>query len=479
MRKLRKNIFRAAVFLAALLILLMVYGWVYFSGQRSRVLNASVNGAIDRQKEKVRPGDIYDRGGILLASGDGNGNRVYPGDEKTNRAVAHVLGDTKGGVRNGVDSFMAWYIYGFEFSLADDISNIFTPGMPQGDDVYLTIDSRLSARIIDWFPAGKDGAAVVMNYKTGEVLAELSFPNFDLSDPAVSEWITGSRLERQVFINNAVQMLKAPGSVFKIITAASALENKAGIDTWRYDCAGYMTTEDGKSVTCAGTNLTEQVLKAHGSMGLREAFMKSCNSAFAALTVEMGDDTLRKTAEKFGFNDRFLFSDLVVEDSVYPAENRTPFEIAFTGAGQSALLTTPMHMCMTAACIANRGVMMEPKLLEKAVSQRGKIRTERTEKVYRTAVSGQIADTLKEYMYATVQSGTGTGAAVPGHRICGKTGSAEIDGQEQTDAWFVGFIDEEEHPYAVCVMIRDAGGGGTYAAPVAQKIFKYLIENDR
>lgn len=476
MRKLRKNILRAAIFLSVLLMLLVIYGWVYFSRQRSRVLNAAANGAIASRKEDVLPGNLYDRNGVLLATSDENGNRVYQADERARRAVAHTLGDTLGGVRNGVDSFMAWYLYGFDASLTDEISDLFTPGKRKGDDVYLTLDSRLCTYIADVFPAGKTGAVVVLNYKTGEELAQLSFPTFD---PLTVNYSGGSG-ERMIFINNAVQMLKAPGSVFKIITAAAALENMAGIDTWVYDCEGYMMTEDGKSVTCSGTNLSEKKYNPHGTMGLKDAFKKSCNSAFAELATRMGDGVLKKTAENFGFDDKFLFSDIVVEDSVYPSENRTPFEIAFTGAGQSALLTTPTHMCMVAACIANGGVMMEPKLLQKAVSQSGRTGAEFTPKVYRTAVKPQTAETLRDYMYATVQAkgGTGTAADVPGYRICGKTGSAEMDGQDNTDAWFVGFIDDERYPYALCVMIKDIGGGGTYAAPVARKIFTYLIENE-
>ncbi|MBO2515877.1 MAG: hypothetical protein CW338_01185 [Clostridiales bacterium] len=472
MKKLRKNILRAAVFLSALLILLMVYGWIYVSKQRSRVLNASANDVIATRKESVRPGDIYDTNGILLASSDRSGARTYQEDEQRRRAVAHVLGDTRGGVKNGVDSFMAWYLYGFEFSVIDDITNLFTAGMPKGDDVHLTIDSSLCTYISTFFPKGKSGAVVVLDYKTGATLAEMSFPDFD---PLTVNY-SGSASERAVFINNAVQMLKAPGSTFKIITAAAALENTAGIDTWNYLCEGYMTA-DGKAVTCSGTNLSTGKISAHGALTLETAFSKSCNSAFAELALNMGDSKLKETAEKFGFNDHFLFSDMVVEDSVYPSRNRTPFEIAFTGAGQSALLTTPMHMCMVAAAVANNGVMMEPKLLKEAVSQKGSTRARMSPAVYRTVMTEQIAAVLKGYMRTTVQTGTGTAAAVPGHRICGKTGSAEMDGQENTDAWFVGFIDEEDFSYAVCVVIRDAGGGGTYAAPVAKKVFTYLTEN--
>ena len=197
------------------------------------------------------------------------------------------------------------------------------------------------------------------------------------------------------------------------------------------------------------------------------------------MALDMGDEKLRQMAEQFGFNDNFLFRDLVVENSVYPTTNRTNFEIAWSGAGQSAIEASPMHMCMVAAAIANGGVMMEPRLLQSVDSFSGINRVQFSSKEYRTVLDAESAALIKSYMRAVVQGGTGSRAAVSGMTICGKTGSAEsaMDGQDVTHGWFIGFVDSEETPYAVAVLVEsvaEGDGGGSTAAPIAADIFRYI-----
>ena len=132
-------------------------------------------------------------------------------------------------------------------------------------------------------------------------------------------------------------------------------------------------------------------------------------------------------------------------------------------------------MCMIAAGVANGGVMMEPRMLKEAVAQNGTVRAAFAEKVYRRVMPAQNADLLKEYMRAVVTGGTGTRAAISGVKVCGKTGSAELDNQENTNAWFIGFLDEPDAPYAIAIVVEDAGGGGSVAAPLARQIFQWLL----
>ena len=200
----------------------------------------------------------------------------------------------------------------------------------------------------------------------------------------------------------------------------------------------------------------------------REPRKKLIRLTFARIALTLGDQKLRRTAEDFGFNDNFLFRDLIVENSSYPTVNRTDGEIAWTGAGQSAL---------QASAVANRGVMMEPRMLLRAASQGGSVREEFSAKVYRKPLTESQAGVLKEYMRAVVTGGTGTAAQIPGVKVCGKTGSAELDSQKDTNAWFVGFLDEEKSPYALAVVVEDAGGGGAVAAPIARQLFQWLLSN--
>ncbi|MFH1880465.1 MAG: penicillin-binding transpeptidase domain-containing protein, partial [Bacillota bacterium] len=209
-----------------------------------------------------------------------------------------------------------------------------------------------------------------------------------------------------------------------------------------------------------------------------KAFRVSCNNTFAQIALTRGDAALRRTAEDFGFNDNFLFRDIVVENSVYPTQNRTLVEIAWSGDGQSQIAATPLHMCMVAAAIANQGVMMEPRLLYRVESPDGLVRLRITPKVYRRAVSGEIAKTIETYMLDAVARGTATAAQVDGLSIAGKTGSAEssLDGEDVTHAWFVGYIDDDRYPYAVCVFVEEGQSGGGAAAPIASAIFRYIRE---
>ncbi|MCI5771936.1 MAG: hypothetical protein MR021_03905 [Clostridiales bacterium] len=471
MKALRKNLRRLALLMACLFLLLAGYGAYSLSTYGSRWFASGANTFVRQKKQNVIPGDIYDRSGALLASTDENGARTYQSDAAARRAMVHVLGDSAGNVNNGVESFMAAYLYGFNASFSERANAYFSGEKLHGDSVTLSVDNGLTARIASLFPEGKSGAVVVMNYRTGEVLSELSFPDFDPAQVDASV----RQNPQKPFFNRAVQGLYTPGSTFKIVTALSALENLAGVQTRAFQCDGQFQAGD-RVITDAGTDLSQNKIVSHGQLTLLRAFQVSCNNTFARLALELTDAKLRRTAETLGFNVNFLFRDLVVENSSYPTMNRTEREVAWTGAGQSALLVTPMHLCMIASAVANDGLMMEPALLLRAVSPAGRERAAFTPRAFGRVMTEADARTLQEYMRAVVTGGTGTRAAVSGHTVCGKTGSAEIDGQENTNAWFTGFLLEEDAPYAVTVVVENAGGGGSVAAPIAGDIFKYLTQ---
>ena len=458
-----------ALIMFGLFLLLAVYGGYSIFTYGNRWFSYSRNPRVRAQKENVIAGDILDRNGVLLAT-TVDGKRTYQADEAARRAVVHLLGDSQGQVSNGVETFQTRYLYGFNASLSERF-NALLSGQPQrGDNVTLTIDSQLCTAITRSFAQhnpGKNGAAVVMNYQTGELMASISLPNFDPQN------ITAATLADagQPFWNRATQSVYPPGSSFKIITTASALQNIPDITTMDIFCTG-------------GLSVMNQAIRdygnaVHNKLSLRDAFKKSCNNVFALTAITLGDEALRKNAEDFGFNDNFLFRDLVVENSTYPTTNRNQFELATTGIGQSALAATPMHMCMVAAAIANDGVMMEPRLLMSTTTAAGTTRTLYQPKEYRTALTPDQAATLQTYMRDVVKSGTGTRAAVSGLTICGKTGSAEssLSGSDVTYGWFIGYIENDDLPYAVSILvesIEDGQGGGSTAAPIAADIFKYL-----
>lgn len=460
-----------ALVLFSMFLLLAVYGGYSVLTYGNRWFSSRWNPRVRAQKENVIAGDILDVNGVTLASTN-DGKRVYQADEEARRAVVHLLGDDQGQVSNGVETFQTSYLYGFQTSLPEMIASLFKGEIRRGDNVTLTVDSRLCTAITRAFAnhektKDKRGAAVVMNYKTGAVLAMVSLPGFDPQN------ITQETLEDpgQPFWNRATQAKYAPGSAFKLITTAAGLKNIENLTEKTILCTGGLDV-DGHAIRDWGNAV-------HGELSLKQAFVKSCNNAFALMALDMGDEKLRQMAEQFGFNDNFLFRDLVVENSVYPTTNRTNFEIAWSGAGQSAIEASPMHMCMVAAAVANGGVMMEPRLLQSVDSFSGINRVQFSSKEYRTVLDAESAALIKSYMRAVVQGGTGSRAAVSGMIICGKTGSAEsaMDGQDVTHGWFIGFVDSEETPYAVAVLVEsvaEGDGGGSTAAPIAADIFRCI-----
>lgn len=469
MKALRRHIKRLAIVLVALFVLLGAYGAYSLSTYGNRWFSSNANTFVRQKKQNAVAGNVYDRQGYLLAASGENG-RMYAENESVRKAMVHVLGDGAANVSNGVESFMSAHLYGFNATFRERAGAYFSGQPLQGDHVILTVDSQLSAYISSLFPAGKSGAVVVMNYQTGEVLSELSFPQFD--PYRITQNTKTDPLKP--FFNRAVQGLYAPGSTFKIVTAASALENVQGIHNRAFQCTGLYQVGD-HVITDAGTVLAENKITSHGQLTLLRAFQVSCNNTFASLALELTDPVLRKTAESMGFNENFLFRDLVVENSSYPTQRRTQKEIAWTGAGQSELLVTPMHMCMIASAVANDGIMMEPRLIKSVVSPSGEERLQFSSREYGRVMEESVAQTLQEYMRAVITGGTGTRAALSGYTVCGKTGSAEKDGQEETDAWFTGYLDEADAPYALCIVVENAGGGGSVAAPIAQKIFARLV----
>ena len=471
MKKLRKNLRFVTVFLCALFVLLAGYGAYSVTVYGNRWFSSSANTFAHSQKKNVIPGDIQDRNGIVLAAQQ-DGKRVYPGEASARMATVHAVGDSGSNVNNSAESFFASYLYGFNMSFLERVGYALRGEEKRGDTVRLTIDSRLAQYAAGLFPSGKAGAVVVMNYKTGEVLTEQSFPSFDPQNITASVKAD----PQKPFFNRAIQGLYTPGSTFKIVTAASVIENMPDYASLTVSCDGMLQLGQ-RLITDAGTDMAAGKITKHGELTLKKAFTVSCNNAFARLALQLGDLKLRKTAERFGFNDNFLFQDMVVENSSYPTSNRTDGEIAWTGAGQSALTASPLHLCMIAACVANDGVMMEPHMLLSAISPQGSTRYTLSTRVYRRPLTSQQAAILKDYMRAVITSGTGTAANISNVKVCGKTGSAEIDGQENTNAWFVGFLDDPDAPFALAIVVENAGGGGSVAAPLAKQIFNWMLNN--
>ncbi len=412
-------------------------------------------------------GEITDRNGVTLAATDQDGSRVYPEDSATRRALSQVVGDTRGMSGASVETFHSATLMNLSNSLTGRLSELISGARHVGNSMELTVDSRLQAYVSSIFPEGKKGAVCIVNYKTGEILCMVSKPDYD---PAEVLAHPDTAVEDTAYLNRCLQGLYTPGSVFKIITAASALENDPGVVDQTFSCAGIWEFGSSK-VNCAGNT-------AHGNLKLEKAFAKSCNVTFGKIAYQLGEDRLRATAERFGFNENFKFGDFLIYNSKFPTQTTGDADLVWAGVGQSTVLVTPLHMAMISASIANEGVMMRPKLVREITNSNGATVTRMETAAYRQVVSPQVAQTLASYMYEAVQSGTASKAAISGAIVCGKTGSAETsdDKSVKTNAWYTGFVYDDDHPYAIAVVIEEAGAGGSQAAPVAAKALKKALE---
>ena len=412
-------------------------------------------------------GDITDRDGNLLATTAEDGSRQYTQNEQARRALSQTVGDIAGMSGVGVETFYSSELMDISTSLLDRLSELFQGADHVGSSIQLTIDGRLQAYISSQFPRGYSGAVCVTDYRTGEILAMVSLPDYDPYD-IMSR--SDAQVEDTAFLNRCLQGRYIPGSVFKIVTLTSALMNDPAVIEQPFACAGTWEYEGGR-VVCAGGN-------AHGTVDLKTAFKRSCNVTFGKLAYQLGLDRLRATAEQFGFNENFKFGDFVVYNSSFPTRTGGMSGLVWAGIGQGEVLVTPLHVAMISGAVANGGVMMKPTLVKKITNTLGSNTAVGQATPYRQVMSESVASKVAEYMYETVQSGTATRARIDGYTVCGKTGSAEIsnDKSVETNAWFTGFIYDPAHPYAISVVIEGGGAGARMPSELAAKALKAAIQ---
>ena len=454
--KFKKNMrFMMAVFIVMLaaLIIYMFYSIVTYGEQW---FATPYNPRVQKAMQSIDAGAILDRNGKKLAW-TSDGKRKYISDSSIRKAVSHVVGDSEGKTV-GAETVFAKYIYGFDQDIVDKVKDAVKGGSKSGSDVTLTIDAGLSEYV--YKQMGKtQGSCVLWNYQTGEILASVSIPTFDPAN--LEDTSTGTRL-----VDRATMGRYPPGSVMKIVTATAAIESGIDLD---YTCTGSDVIE-GQKISCAGG-------EKHGRENLEEAFTHSCNTYFARLSEKVGAAKLMEVAERFGFNKTFSISDFTLYKSNFELSANLG-DLAWAGIGQYNDLITPMHAAMIAGAVANDGRMVEPKLL-KSVESNSIFPFSYTSSSLGTIMSPETAKTLQGYMRNVVKSGTGTSAGIKGATMYGKTGTAEYteDSEVKNNSWFVGFIDDEEHPYAVAVIGEGAGYGSRYAAPLAKKAMQYAIKN--
>jgi peptidoglycan glycosyltransferase len=314
------------------------------------------------------------------------------------------------------------------------------------------------------------GAVVALNPRTGEVLAMVSKPSYN---PNNLNEIWDSLQKDQAnhpLINRATGGLYPPGSTFKTITAISALENIKGITERKFEDKGKLVFNSKESLS----NYNGEVL---GNIDFKEAFYHSSNVFFGNLGLELGNDKLKATAEKFFFNKNTPTDGITIENSKFPAyKNNEKGNIAQSAIGQAEVLTTPMEMALVASTVANDGIMMKPFLVNQVMDSKGKVVKNIEPDSNGQLISKDNAKIMKDLMRAVVTSGTGGSAEVSGITASGKTGTADHVESKNPHAWFMGFAPYDNPQVAVAVIVEEGGVGGKAAAKIAGQVMKAAMK---
>jgi cell division protein FtsI/penicillin-binding protein 2/cell division protein FtsW (lipid II flippase) len=420
-------------------------------------------------------GAIMTRDGVVLARSVAGANGVYKREYPSGTLAAHVTGyfSPKYG-RAGVEAIMNDVLTGHRaYSSWSDVIDAAAGKLPAGNDVVLTIDSRIQAAA-EAALTGHRGAVVVVDPRTGAVLAMASSPTYD-PNSVDSQWAslaaTGSAAP---LLDRAIRSTYPPGSTFKVVTLTAALSS--GVAT-----PG--TTYPGPaSLDIGGGKVTNFESGAYGDITLKKATEESVNTVFAQVAVALGAKRLVDQARAFGF-DKPDPLELSTVPSVMPApETATTWETAWAGVGQPVGLrgvagpvSTPLQMALVAAGIANGGLVMRPYIVDHAADRAGAPLTTAIPLPWTTATDPTTAAAVRDLMISVVQNGSGTRAAIKGITVAGKTGTAEASKKEQTHAWFIAFAPAEHPTVAMAIILENAGVGGQVAAPAAKGVLQAAL----
>jgi penicillin-binding protein A len=359
-------------------------------------------------------------------------------------------------------------------------------GRPKrGASVVTTIDPHLQS-VAQQGLGSLPGAVVAMEPKTGAILAMVSNPTFDPSplashdsDVQTAAWNRLRDAPGKPLLSRASQELFPPGSTFKMVTAAAALENGATPDTTYPNPPALKLPQTTHTLMNFGG---EHCLGGASRLTLAQAFQVSCNVVFGRIGLDLGAKKLVSQTERFGFNGDVGFDIPFAEGSIPQPdafENDQP-AVAFSAIGQSSVGANPLQMALIGSAIANGGVEMEPRLVREIRDPSGRVVKSYDPKEYGQPISEQTSSELTQMMVSVVQSGTGTAAQIPGVTVAGKTGTAQHPGGNP-HAWFVSFAPAENPRIVVAVVVLDGGSlgseatGGHVAAPIAKAVIEAAL----
>lgn len=398
-------------------------------------------------------GTVVDAAGTVLL--DMNGNRTYASSETLRKATVHWLGDRYGSINAPALPNHAAELAGYDL-----VNGVYAYGNASGT-AKLTIDGSVQTAALEAL-GDKKGSVAVYNYQTGQILCAVTTPNFDPDNVPDLENDESGRYEG-MYVNRFTQSTYIPGSIFKIVTLAAALEELPDAEQMTFSCSGQLELT-GKLITCE---------RAHGEQSLKDAFRNSCNCAFAELTLEIGGQTMEKYVESFGINDPVLFDGIETAEGNYEA-GYADIDIGWSGVGQFNDQVNPCAFLTFVGAIANGGKGAQPYVVENVLVGDNRTYTAKTQ-MGETVVSQKTARIVAEYMRNNVENKYGD-SNFPGLTVCAKTGTAEVGGDKKPNAMLAGFCADSNYPLAFIICVEDGGYGADTCLPIASRVLGACVE---
>lgn len=450
------------IFLA---IFLSMAGYFVYTVQFSAktVINDSHNSRKKDLEKQVIRGKIFASDGTVLAQEaldqEGNEVRNYP----YGPLFAHIVGFSTMG-SSGTEAAFDVDLLTSNAPVSEKLQKEMAGIRNTGDDIYTSLRPDLQEACYSALGNYK-GAAVVMEAKTGRILAMVSKPDFDPNTVSENWAAVSSDKDNSPLVNRATQGLYPPGSIFKIVTLHEYMrEHPSDYEAYTYDCTGRITVDDS-TIECYHGSV-------HGHEDLLDSFADSCNTSFTNIGLMLDKPKLSDTADRMLFN-RVLPTDLSYSRSKLSVSSVSDTKtIMQTSIGQGGTLVTPMHIALITQAIANGGTMMRAQEVVKKRNYQGMLIKEYKPEEYKKIMTEGEARELTEYMKKVCTTGTGKKLANLPYSVAGKTGSAEFGKiKGQSHSWFTGFSNPDDPDIVVTVIMENGGSGSENAVPAAKFIF--------
>lgn len=458
------RIISVGIFFVVLYMLIVVYMFSYGLYKKEDILNSEYNNRLSKMESMTVRGNIYSNNGSIIATNDNMNSqkRIYP----FGKLFSHVVGYNSNG-KMGLEQEMNYYLLKNNASYLNQLKFYIKGSKQYGNSINTTLDVEITKVIYDAMGENK-GAVVVMEPSTGKIIAMVSKPDFD-PNMIEDNWEDILNSEESELYNRATNGLYPPGSTFKIETLLEYMREDENFNSFSYNCTGSIYA-NGKTINCINGN-------AHNENDIKNAFAKSCNSAFAYMGEKLNIEQYKNTAQELLFNTEFDLAFKCKSSSFKLGLESDQTMVMSTAIGQGETLITPMHNCMIVSAIANGGTLMKPYMVNNVVSIDGNIVEKYTPQIYKNLMTREEAEVITDYMKYVVTNGTAYSLREAPYTSAGKTGSAQYDNSEKHHTWFVGFAPADNPEIAVSIILEGGYTGVSGAHEIARKIFDtYLVK---